>query len=85
MLAAIVLFAVNGLYQHRSWWKKGGQETVWEDVDAITSLPSTTSTHSGFGRSFQVGHVLGGGGRGGGYTPTPSGGGEGRLDECCSF
>ena len=54
MLAAIVLFALNGAYQHRSWWRKGGQETLWEDVDAITSLPSTTSQHSGFGRSFQV-------------------------------
>jgi hypothetical protein len=57
MLGALVLFAVNGLYQHSAWWRKGGKETVFEDVDAVTSLPSTTSVRSGFGSSFQVGFV----------------------------
>jgi len=54
MLGALVVFALNGLYQRSSWWTKGGKETMFEDVDAVTSLPSVTSPHSGFGSSFQV-------------------------------
>lgn len=54
MAAAVVLFALNGVFQYRSWWCKEGHETVFEDVDAITSLPSTTSSGSRFGGSFQV-------------------------------
>jgi hypothetical protein len=57
MLAAIVLFALNGLYQHRSWWIKGGKETVYQEVDPLDRLPSTTSStghHHRFGGSFQV-------------------------------
>ena len=49
-----MVFALNGLYQRSSWWTKGGKETMFEDVDAVTSLPSVTSPHSGFGSSFQV-------------------------------
>lgn len=52
MAAAMVLFALNGLYQHRSWWVKGGKETVFADVDA--TLPSEIGHHPHFGGSFQV-------------------------------
>lgn len=58
MLAAIVIFAANGFYQHRSWWLKGGKETVFADVDSITRLPSTSGASNTFGRSFQVGPHL---------------------------
>jgi hypothetical protein len=54
MLAAIVIFAANGFYQHRSWWIKGGKETVFAEVDTITRLPSTSGASNTFGRSFQV-------------------------------
>jgi hypothetical protein len=62
MLAAIVLFALNGLYQHRSWWIKGGQETVYQEVEpaAMDKLPSSklSMDHHHFGSSFQVGTQL---------------------------
>lgn len=54
MAAAIVLFALNGVYQHNSWWKKGGKETVFMDVDPLDSLPSMRAERSRLGGSFQV-------------------------------
>jgi hypothetical protein len=56
MVFAVLMFGVNGWYQHRTWWSKGGKETHFEDIDAVTSMPSTTSGRSlQFGGSFQVG------------------------------
>jgi len=66
MCGAIVLFALNGIYQHKSWWVKGGQDTLYTDVDPLARLPSTTSSVSRFGGSFQVCLCVcvgGGGGR----------------------
>jgi hypothetical protein len=54
MVFAVLMFGVNGLYQHRTWWRKGGKETLFEDIDAVTSMPSMTSGRSQFGGSFQV-------------------------------
>jgi hypothetical protein len=54
MVFALLVFALNGLYQHRSWWRKGGKELMYEDIDAVTSMPSITSGRSQFGGSFQV-------------------------------
>jgi hypothetical protein len=54
MAAAVLLFALNGAFQYRTWWRKGGQETEFEDVDAITRLPSVASSTGRFGGSFQV-------------------------------
>lgn len=55
MCACVVLFLLNGFYQQRAWWNKGGKETVYEDVDPITvsSLPSFSTTSSRLGGSFQ--------------------------------
>eukprot|EP00775_Hariotina_reticulata_P009041 gene9041-9212_t len=58
MIAAMVMFALNGLYQHRSWWVKGGKETVYQEVEpaATDKLPSSTLTvdHHHFGSSFET-------------------------------
>ncbi|WIA30684.1 hypothetical protein OEZ86_000756 [Tetradesmus obliquus] len=53
MAFAVLVFALNGLYQHRTWWRKGGKETMYEEVDAQTSMPSITAGSSQFGGSFQ--------------------------------
>ncbi|KAF6257134.1 amino acid permease-domain-containing protein [Scenedesmus sp. NREL 46B-D3] len=52
MVLALLVFAANGWYQHRTWWRKGGSETHFLDVDAVTSLPSMTGSHT-LGGSFQ--------------------------------
>jgi hypothetical protein len=54
MVLAVLMFCANGFYQHRTWWRKGGKETLFEDIDAVTSMPSITSGRSQFGGSFQV-------------------------------
>jgi hypothetical protein len=78
MLAAIVIFAANGFYQHRSWWLKGGKETVFAEVDTITRLPSTSGASNTFGRSFQVGSTLNGFVDAASWLPT-----QGCLGELC--
>lgn len=54
MVVGLLFFAGNGWYQHRSWWLKGGRETHFEDVDAITNMPNM-SAHNQLGGSYQVG------------------------------
>lgn len=54
MAAAMVLFALNGLYQWKSWWAKGGKETAFQDIDALTTMPSLTKRPSVLGHNFQV-------------------------------
>jgi hypothetical protein len=53
MVLALLVFAANGWYQHRSWWHKGGSETHFLELDAATSMPSMTA-HEHLGGSFQV-------------------------------
>jgi hypothetical protein len=53
MLLALLVFAANGWYQHRSWWRKGGSETHFLELDAATSMPSNTA-HGQLGGSFEV-------------------------------
>ena len=58
MVLALLVFAANGWYQHRTWWRKGGNETHFLELDVHTSMPSMTG-HAELGGSFQVrvGHV----------------------------
>jgi hypothetical protein len=53
MVFALLVFAANGWYQHRSWWRKGGSDTHFMELDAATSMPSMTA-HGQLGGSFQV-------------------------------
>ncbi|KAI8467780.1 MAG: amino acid permease-domain-containing protein [Monoraphidium minutum] len=54
MAAAVLMYAANGAFQYRSWWLKGGKDSAFEDVDAVTRAPSALSAGSVFGRSFMV-------------------------------
>lgn len=54
MGAALLMFAANGLYQHQAWWRKGGKETMYEDVNALTRQPSALSGRLVLGHSFEV-------------------------------
>lgn len=53
MVLALLVYAANGWYQHRTWWRKGGNETHFLELDAHTSMPSMTG-HAELGGSFQV-------------------------------
>jgi hypothetical protein len=53
MVLALLVFAANGWYQHRTWWRKGGSETHFMELDAATSMPSITG-HEHLGQSFEV-------------------------------
>ncbi|WIA40660.1 hypothetical protein OEZ86_004366 [Tetradesmus obliquus] len=52
MVLALLVYAANGWYQHRTWWCKGGNETHFLELDAHTSMPSMTG-HAELGGSFQ--------------------------------
>jgi hypothetical protein len=53
MALALVAFAANGWYQHRSWWAKGGSETHFLELDAATAMPAGNAQQQ-LGGSFQV-------------------------------
>jgi hypothetical protein len=54
MLLALIIFAGNGLYQHRSWWVKGGRETHYMDVDILTQMPAGPAAHHHLGDHYEV-------------------------------
>lgn len=45
MLAAIVFFFLNGLYQRMSWWDKGGKDTatVYDGIYDLGDLAHTAA------------------------------------------
>jgi hypothetical protein len=54
MVAAVLIFAGNGFYQHRSWWVKGGRETHYMDVDILTQMPAGPAAHHHLGDHYEV-------------------------------
>lgn len=59
MVLALAIFAGNGIYQHRSWWVKGGRETHYVDVDILTQMPAGPAAHHHLGDHFEVRAVWG--------------------------